>query len=84
MGFGGESLEDTGEFDGDVAGANEDHFCRLALELEESVGSDAVFGAGDVFGDDWVATYTPSSQYMYQTTESEGHAPVAMRILSAP
>lgn len=58
MGFGGESLEDTGEFDGDVAGADEDHFRRLALELEESVGSDAVFSAGDVLRDDWVTTYT--------------------------
>lgn len=57
VGFGGEGLEDSGEFDSDIASADEDDFCGLVLELEESVGSNAMFGAGDVFGDDGVASY---------------------------
>lgn len=52
-----ESLEDAGELDSDVAGTNEDNFGGLALKLEESVGGNTVFGAGDVSGDDGVAAY---------------------------
>lgn len=59
MCFGREGLEDTGKFNGDVAGADEDDFRRLTLELEEPIGSNSIFGAGDVVGDDGVAACTP-------------------------
>lgn len=55
VGLGGEGLKDAREFDGDVAGADEDNLFGLLLELEEAVGGDAVLGAGDVLWDDRIS-----------------------------
>jgi hypothetical protein len=49
MGLGSEGVEDTGEFDGDVASTGDDDTFRLVLELEETVGGDTEAGAGNIF-----------------------------------
>jgi hypothetical protein len=59
VGFGGEGLEDARELDGDIAGADEDNLFGLLLELEEAVGGDAEFGAGDVLRDDRISACSP-------------------------
>jgi hypothetical protein len=66
MRFGPQRLEDSGQLDGDVAGADKDGFLGLLVDFEEAVRGDAVFGTRDLFRDDRVsAWWVVSNKFEY-------------------
>jgi len=47
MGLGSEGVEDTGEFDGDITGTDDDDSFRLVFEVEETIRGNTEAGPGD-------------------------------------